>query len=57
MHSKSDDIELLINDTANEVVKELFDSLKKRYQKNLESMTGNEFLFEHVHLMYYKCHV
>ena len=28
MHSKSDNIEIMINDQANEVIKELFDSLK-----------------------------
>ena len=30
MHSKSDNIEIMINDEANEVTKELFDSLKKK---------------------------
>ena len=38
MHSKSDDIEIMINDEANEVIKELFDSIKNRYKKNLESI-------------------
>ena len=31
MHSKSDDIRIMINDEAEEVIKELFDSLKDRY--------------------------
>ena len=35
MHSKSDNIEIMTND---EVIKERFDSLKNRYQNNLESM-------------------
>ena len=56
MHSKSDDIEIMINDEANEVIKELFDSIKNRYKKNLESMKGSEFVFDYVHLLYYKCH-
>ena len=56
MHSKSDNIEIMISDEANEVIKELFDSLKNRYQNNLESMKGSEFVFDYVHLMYYKCH-
>ena len=30
MHSKCDNIEIIINDEADEVMKELFDSLKKR---------------------------
>ena len=25
-------------------------------QNNLESMAGSEFLFDYVHLLYYKCH-
>ena len=35
MHSKSDNIEIMINGEANEVIKELFDSLKNRYKNNL----------------------
>ena len=30
MHSRSDNIEIMTNDRANEVIKELFDSLKNR---------------------------
>ena len=44
----------MIGDEAYEVIKELFDSPKNRYQNNLESMKGNELLFDYVHLMYYK---
>ena len=55
-HSKSDNIEIMISDEADEVTKELFDSLKNRYQNNLESMKGSEFVVDYVHLMYYKCH-
>ena len=56
MHSKSDNIETMINDEADEVIKELFDSLKNRYQNNFESMKGSEFVFDYVPLLYYKCH-
>ena len=56
MHSKSDNIEIIISYEADEVVKKLFDSLKNSYQKNLESMRGVEFVFHHVQLLYYKCH-
>ena len=31
MHSKSDNIEIIINDEENEIIKELFDSIKNRY--------------------------
>ena len=54
MHSKSDNIEIMINDEADEVIKYLFDSLKNRYQNNLESMKGSNFVFNYVHLLYYK---
>ena len=40
MHSKSDNIKIMINDEANKVIKELFDSFKNRY----------------VYLLYCKCH-
>ena len=56
MHSKSDNIEIMINGEADEVIYELFDSLKNRYHHNLESMKGSEFVFDYVQLLYYKCH-
>ena len=56
MHSKSDNIEIMINDEADEVIKELFNSLKNRYQNNLESLKGSEIAFDYVQLLYYKCH-
>ena len=56
MHSKSDNTEIMISDEADEVIKNLFDSLKNRYQNNLQSMRGSEFVFDYVQLLYYKCH-
>ena len=46
----------MINDQADEVIKEIFDSLKNKYQNKLESMKGSDFAFDYVHLLYYKCH-
>ena len=46
MHSKSDNIEIMISDKADEVIKNLFDSLKSRYQNDLESMRGSKFFFD-----------
>ena len=46
----------MINHEADRVMKELFDSLKNRYQNNLGSLKGSEFLFDYVQLLYYKCH-
>ena len=42
---------------ANEVVDDLFESLRSRYQGNLEtSMRGSDFSFDSVQLLYYECH-
>ena len=46
----------MINDEADEVMKQLFDSLIRSYQSNLETMKGNDLLFDYVHLLYYECH-
>ena len=55
MHSKSDKTKIMISDEADEVIKKLFGSLKSKYQNNLESMRGSEFVFNYVQLLYYKC--
>ena len=49
MHSKSDNIQVMISDEPDEVIKELFDSRKNRYQNNLESIKGSELVFDYVH--------
>ena len=46
----------MINDEAEDVIQELLDSLKNRYQNNLESMKGSDFVLDYVQLLYYKCH-
>ena len=38
MHSKRDDIDIVINDETDKVIKELFESFKNRYPNNLESI-------------------
>ena len=55
IHSKSDNRKIMINDKAVEVI-ELSNSPKNRYQNDLESMKGIEFVFDYVHLLYYKYH-
>ena len=56
MHSKRDNIEIMISDEEDEAIKELFDSLKNRYQNNLESLRGSDFVLDYVKILYYKCH-
>ena len=55
MHSKSDNIEIMISDEADEVIKKLFDSLKNKYQNNIQSIRGSGFAFDYVQLLHYKC--
>ena len=56
MHSKCANIEIMINDEADEVIKEHFDSLKNRYQNNVKSMKARDFVFDYIQLLYFKCH-
>ena len=55
MHSKSENIEKIINDEADED-KKLFKLLKNKYQNNLELRKGSEFIFYYVLSLYYKYH-
>ena len=53
-HSTSNNIKFTSYDVASEVVDELFESLRSRYQVNLEtSMRGRDFIFDSVQLLYY----
>ena len=56
MNSKSDNIKIMINDEANNVIKEPFDSVKPICQNNLKWMRHSQFVFDYVHLLYYECH-
>ena len=58
MLSKIDKIEIMISDTADKVVEELFKSLIKGYQiPSKKSMRDSAFIFGCVYLFYYcKCH-
>ena len=47
----------MMNDKADKIIEELFQSLLSRYQIGLETlMWGSNFFFDCVHLLYYKCH-
>ena len=57
IHSRNDNIKFTSYNDSNEVVDELFDAFRSRYQGNLEtSMRGSDFNFDSVQLMCYKCH-
>ena len=55
MHSKRNNVEFMIYDNIDEVTEETFESLLDSYQTGFEtSMTGSDFVFDCVHLLYYK---
>ena len=57
MHSKSDNIEILIGNETNEIIEDLYDSLLKICEDGLqESMKRSEFAFNNVDSLYYKLH-
>ena len=54
MHSKSDNIEIMIGADINAIIKNLFNSLLQRYQKGLEeSMRESDFVFDYVESLNY----
>ena len=56
MHSKSDDIEIIINDNTDDIIKEFFQLLHSKYHIGLVIiMKGIDFIFGSVCLLYYKC--
>ena len=53
-HSKCDNIEIMMGSETDEIIEELFESLLQRYQRGLEeSMTGSDFFFDIVDILYY----
>ena len=55
MHSRSDNIKFTPYNDANGIAGEIFESLRSRNQRNLEtSMIGSDFIFDSNQLMHYK---
>ena len=47
MHSKSDSIEIMVNDTADEVIEELFQSIISMHQIKLKTLIKSSgFIFD-----------
>ena len=52
-----DNIEIMMGTETNDIIKELFESFLKRYQKSLkEKMKDSNFVFESADLLYYNLH-
>ena len=57
MHSKSDTIDFMIYDEADEFIQELYESLLSISQIRLEAtMKHSDFIFDYVNLLHYKFH-
>ena len=57
MDSKSDNVGITMGNEADDIIKELFESFLKNYQKNLEEkMKDSKFVFESADLLYYSLH-
>ena len=57
MYSKSDNFEIMIGVNTNEIIRNLFNSILRRYPGGLhESMRGSEFVFDYVKSLNYIFH-
>ena len=54
MHTKSDNIEIMMGSETNDITDALFESILQKCQEGLEeSMIGSKFIFDSVDLLYY----
>ena len=54
MHTKSDNIEIIMSNETNVIIEEMCESLLQKYQEGLEeSIRASEFTFDSVDLLYY----
>ena len=57
IHPKSDNIEIMINHEADEIIERPFQSLLTRCQIRFETlMKDSDFMFNCAHLLNYKCY-
>ena len=55
VHSKSNSVVIIINNKADEIIKQIFQSHLSRYEIGLEtSIKVSDFISDCVHLLYYK---
>ena len=57
IHTKSNNIEVMMGNETSEIIEELFETLLQKYQEGFEEkMRGSEFAFDSVHLLHYNLH-
>ena len=54
LHTKSNNVEIVIGSETDEIFEDLFESFLQKYQEGLEeSMRGSEFVYDGVDVLYY----
>ena len=54
MHTKSNNVEIMVGSETNEIIENLFESFLQKYQEGLEeSVRGCEFVYDSVDVLYY----
>ena len=54
MHTRSDNIEIMIGDDNDDIIEELFKSFLQKYEENLQNkMRGSDFEFDGVNFLFY----
>ena len=54
IHTKSNNVEIMVGSETNEIIEDLFKSFLQKYQEGLEeSMRGSEFVYDSVDILYY----
>ena len=54
MHSRSDNIEIILDDDNDDIIEQLFRSFLQKYEENLQNkMRGSDFEFDSVNFLYY----
>ena len=54
MHTRSNNVEIMVGSEINEIIKHFLESFLQRFQEGLEeSMRGSEFVYDSVDVLYY----
>ena len=54
MHTKSNNVEIMVGNETNEIIKDLFESFLEKYREGLEeSMRGSKFVYDSVDVLFY----
>ena len=56
MHTRTDNMKIMMGSETNDIIEELFKSLQKYQERLEESMREIEFVFDSVDLLYYHLH-